>query len=325
MLLVAAFVVLVPVESFACSCLKEPAPKKAMEGAAAVFTGTVTDVVRVAKDGTKTTFDPKRDLDTVAADLKAGKPFPSDQIEVTFRVDRAWKGVEKDTVVVQTGVPVCCICIPEFRVGETWIIYASALPGGALTTSRCSRSTDIAHAAKDLADLGKPAQAFAGVSGTIAPSEIDARHAAILAKLPVAARKAIVGASKGRLVDACSARFTQRSADEWAVTVLSPAGAGGLASNLPRIERWMIPAKGPPIELDWTRAEGFSVTPAAEKYDDRLFYGELQCLSPANRAAFLKGFLDGFERAESKAVDLETAQSACFSFDSTYNNWQCFA
>ena len=33
----------------------------------------------------------------------------------------------------------------------------------------------------------------------------------------------------------------------------------------------------------------------------------------------------GVVTAEAKAVDLEANDSACFSFDSVYNNWQCFA
>lgn len=158
-LLLALALVIVPMKSFACSCATPPAPKRAVETSVAVFTGKVTKVERVTADGTRTPFDPKKDLAKVDADMKAGKPFPTDQIEVTFAVDRSWKGVEKGTVVVNTGVPVCCICIPEFREGESWMIYATD-EGGALTTSRCSRSTDLKNATKDLKALGKPVKTF---------------------------------------------------------------------------------------------------------------------------------------------------------------------
>lgn len=328
-LVIAALVAIVPAKALACSCAPPPPPKKALEQADAVFTGEVTSVVRVHDDGTKKPFDPAIDLKAVEAEMKAGKPFPRGQVEVTFSVDRAWKGVEKSTVVIQTGVPVCCICIPAFRTGEKWILYAGGKTGS-LSTSQCSRSTRLEHAAADVKALGKPARTFAAkpvatpAPGTVGKDGIADRETKTLALLPKEARAALGAATKGRAVDACAGRFTQNDVDEWAVTVLAPLGSGALAPDVPRIERWILRAGGAPVALDWTRGENFSVSANAEANADRLFYGELRCVKPAERPAFLKNFLAGFERSEATSVDLKSRDSACFSFDSIYDNWQCF-
>lgn len=329
-LVVAVLVAAFPAKSLACSCVESPAPKKALEQSSAVFTGEITSVVRVAKDGTKTPFDPQLDLKAVEAELQAGKPFPSDSIEVTFAVDRAWKGVESGTVVIQTGIPVCCICIIPFRTGEKWMIYAHEKTG-TLSTSQCTRSTQLAHAAADVTALGKPVRTFAAkpverpAPGTVAIDGIAKRDAETAALLPMPVRRALGGVTKGRLVDACQGHFTQGETGEWAVTVLAPLGTGALSKDTPKIERWIVPAKGAPVPLDWTYGETFSVSANAEQNQGRLFYGELECVTPGERAAFTGRFLPGFERTESKTVDLTTNDSACFSFDSVYDNWQCFA
>ena len=334
-LLVALVLSIAPAKALACSCAPPPAPKKALAQADAVFTGEITSVMRVAKDGTRTPFDPETDLKAVDADMRAGKPFPTDQVEVAFAVDRAWKGVDAGTVVLQTGVPVCCICIIPFRAGETWMIYANGKKGY-LSTSQCSRSTQLAHAKADLAALGKPAMTFAAAPtpaaspvetpapGTVAKAGIDKRSREVTERISKRAQVEILASTKGKLVDACAGRFTQTETDEWALTTLAPAGTGALSPDTPRIERWIVPAKGPAVKLDWTRAEDFSTTSNAEESGGRFFYGELKCVKPAERAAFVGGFLEGFERPEAKSVDLKTGDSACFSFDSVYNNWQCF-
>lgn len=155
-LLVASILALAPAKALACSCVPPPPPKKALAAAAAVFTATVTEVVRIDERGTRSKFDPKRDLPLIEAEMKNGGPFPSDRVEVTFAVDRVWKGMEKDTAVLETGIPVCCICIIPFREGETWMIYADAAKDGSFSTGQCSRSMQLKSADPDIKALGKP-------------------------------------------------------------------------------------------------------------------------------------------------------------------------
>lgn len=170
-LLVASILALVPAKAFACSCAAPPPAKKALSAAAAVFTGTVTEVVRIDERGTRTKFDPERDLPFIEEAMKNGGKFPPDRVEVTFAIDRVWKGVEKDTVVLKTGIPVCCICIIPFREGETWMIYADASKDGSLSTSRCSRTTELKFADKDIKALGKPARTVATPRPDPAPKQ----------------------------------------------------------------------------------------------------------------------------------------------------------
>lgn len=157
-LLLASILAVVPAKAFACSCAAPPPAKKALSAAAAVFTGTVIDVVRIDERGARSKFDPERDLPLIEEAMKNGGKFPPDRVEVTFALDRVWKGVEKDTVVLQSGIPVCCICLIPFREGETWMIYADASKDGSLSTSRCSRTTELKFADKDINALGKPAR-----------------------------------------------------------------------------------------------------------------------------------------------------------------------
>ena len=67
---------------------------------------------------------------------------------VTFDVERSWKGVDSNRIVVYTG--------PfegyAFKSGETYIVYASR-DNGTFYTSNCSATSNVRDAATQLQDL----------------------------------------------------------------------------------------------------------------------------------------------------------------------------
>jgi hypothetical protein len=72
--------------------------------------------------------------------------------EVKFKVQRTWKGVELEEVRVFTA-NVCCICGYEFKVGESYLVYAYG--SDKLHTDTCTRTSRLADAETDLKVLGK--------------------------------------------------------------------------------------------------------------------------------------------------------------------------
>ncbi|MBB6345904.1 hypothetical protein ACWGH8_29370 [Nonomuraea muscovyensis] len=101
----------------ACSCARLT-PKQRVAGAAAVFTGTVTEVrlVEPVEDGGKVT--------------------------ATLRADQVYKGEIALSAEVSSRVqgPACGF---PFRTGERYLIFAHA-EGEALTTSSCSGNLTVA-------------------------------------------------------------------------------------------------------------------------------------------------------------------------------------
>ncbi len=74
---------------------------------------------------------------------------------MTLRVDRAWKGVESDTVVVRTGRN-DGDCGFRFRRGGSYLVFAHAAEDGSLVTGLCDRTTRLRRAAASLRTLGPP-------------------------------------------------------------------------------------------------------------------------------------------------------------------------
>ena len=72
--------------------------------------------------------------------------------KVKFKARRVWKGVEEEEVSVFTA-NVCCICGYEFKLGESYLVYAYGTDG--LSTDICTRTRPLADAEKDLKVLGK--------------------------------------------------------------------------------------------------------------------------------------------------------------------------
>lgn len=118
----AAWAALAPATADACSCVSPPPPAQAKESAAAVFEGRVTRI---------------EDPDT--------------QPKVHFQVVRSFKGPSHETLTVRTASN-SAACGYGFEEGKSYLVYAS--DEGGLTTSLCSRTQPIEHAAGDLSELG---------------------------------------------------------------------------------------------------------------------------------------------------------------------------
>jgi hypothetical protein len=131
-----AFCLIVPRVSLACSCnVSHLAGKSekyqvnyARKHADAVFSGVVTEIVIDEKSHT---------------------------YEAKFRVRALWKGVDSKEVSLFGGTD-CCFCQYEFKVGESYVVYAILdKEGDRLATSICQRTKPMSEAAKDLKYLGK--------------------------------------------------------------------------------------------------------------------------------------------------------------------------
>lgn len=147
--------VLVAPSASPCKCRPPPPPDQALAQAAAVFTGTVAKAERVTKDGKRSDFS-VRDLTAAEEESQPSE----DRYEVTFAVDRSWKGVGAPTVVLTSRLPVCCLCLTAFEKGQQWLIYAERKPDGTLLGGSCSRTTLLKLADADLKALGKPEKTF---------------------------------------------------------------------------------------------------------------------------------------------------------------------
>lgn len=124
-------------QAFACDCAEPPAPKKALEGATAVF---LAEAVKVEVEGQTRT--------------------------VTFKVERWWKGGDKQDVIATTHKS-GATCGYGFEKGKKYMVYAGAEKDKSLRVSLCSRTRTETEAEKsgDFKDLGE------GKKPTVATAE----------------------------------------------------------------------------------------------------------------------------------------------------------
>lgn len=140
-----------PRAAHSCSCFPVGGPKAELEGSTAVFSGEVLS---------------RSDLDV------SERGYPAVHV-YTFRVYRAWKGVEQETVEVTTSV-FGTACGTSYEIGGEYLVYAgSGRVGGAtfgepqkiaevgrrprLVDSSCSRTQGLRGAeVTDLPALGEP-------------------------------------------------------------------------------------------------------------------------------------------------------------------------
>lgn len=123
-------VALRPTCAYACSCLPPGTPAEERDKADAVFLGTV-----------------------VAVNPSSGATMEgSDPVTVTFQTTTVWKGPVTQQVAVTTPGS-SASCGVTFEPGTAYVVYAS-LNDGALSTTLCSRTTAVEHAADDIAMLG---------------------------------------------------------------------------------------------------------------------------------------------------------------------------
>lgn len=116
--------------SLACTCVPAGGAAQELERSDAVFSGKVVEVRRHRQ----------------AEDIFAA-------VEVIFSVERAWKGVEGETISVFTSSH-SAACGYGFKRGRTYLVYAHGNADDRLSTSICSRTRRLKDAGEDLKVLG---------------------------------------------------------------------------------------------------------------------------------------------------------------------------
>ena len=119
-------------QAYACTCAELTVVQQ-RENASAVFSGTVVKKTRsdaVEKNG----------------------------VEVTFKVDRVWKGSIEEETVVYTGAtadlyPFENLCAPPFKVGQKYVVFAFGQND--LTTDTCAGTLSFPEAKKLETQLGE--------------------------------------------------------------------------------------------------------------------------------------------------------------------------
>lgn len=128
-----------PQIAHACSCIENPPPGEALEGADYVFTGTVT-MIRSTDPG------------------PGGQSFPKSTVK--FDVQSVYKGNVGGKFSVETAQS-SAACGFTFTEGETYLVYAySGDGGGAPSTSLCSRTAALSDAGEDIEALGEPMKTY---------------------------------------------------------------------------------------------------------------------------------------------------------------------
>ena len=116
-----------PGRADACTCAPPAAMCAVYWRVSTVFAGTVRDIQPV--------------------------PERPGMLAVRFDVDQRGRGVESDSVTIESAPQDGVNCGYTFRVGERYVVYASAGANGQLTTSMCSGTKLATAAAADLAFL----------------------------------------------------------------------------------------------------------------------------------------------------------------------------
>jgi hypothetical protein len=121
----------------ACTCAPPRAPCAEYWRVSAVFAGTVREI----------------------------RPVPErpGMLAVQFDVDQRGRGVDSDTVVVESAPQNGVNCGYTFTVGQRYVVYAQSAPGGQLTTNMCSGTKLASAAAIDLAFLKEVTEPPRGV------------------------------------------------------------------------------------------------------------------------------------------------------------------
>lgn len=135
-LFVLGFILFLPTDAIACSCLEYEKPtakviKQAKKVTDAIFTGKVLNITENQE---------------------------ADNISVKLRVISVWKGQIKKTVTVLSGLH-GGNCRYYFEVGSTYLVYADNStmysPVISLSTGSCDRTSMLSAAKTDIRFLGK--------------------------------------------------------------------------------------------------------------------------------------------------------------------------
>lgn len=115
----------------ACDCVGPKNAKAARDAAAAVFTGRVVQLTEK----------------------------PNFMHEVVFKVDRQWKGITSEKVIVLTAANGGA-CGYTFQLGQSYLVFCHAEEKSkSLHTDICTRNANVKEARADIEELG-PVQAL---------------------------------------------------------------------------------------------------------------------------------------------------------------------
>jgi hypothetical protein len=166
----------VPTPSFACKCAPPPEVAEALAQSTAVFEAQVTQ------------------LNTTAEEL-----------EVSLRVTRAWKGVETETIRVRTRKE-SAACGVQFAMGQVWLVYANQTTDQdaaiALQALSCSRTRLAGEASEDFTALGLGVVPVAPREPTPPPAATDAAPPAAQSNQPQPIKPAANGCASCNLGNA---------------------------------------------------------------------------------------------------------------------------
>jgi len=122
-----------PGKAHACSCAAPPSVEEELSRKTAVFSGTVTKVVKPDKE----IIDSSRDL-----------------VEVTIDVEKVWKGELNKQTTVYTAIGSESCGFVDFRQGEKFIVSAYGT-ADRLETGMCELTKPVEQAGAALEQLGE--------------------------------------------------------------------------------------------------------------------------------------------------------------------------
>lgn len=126
--------------AFACDCLRLPELSSAVATESRViFSGQALEVVERTEHTTRTTWGGG------SGEVRFVEKW------VAFRVIDAWRGVDRDTVLVAVDNSDCAFA---FEPGESYLVFADRRGSGKPFTNACMRTTRIAGAGPIIAKLG---------------------------------------------------------------------------------------------------------------------------------------------------------------------------
>ncbi|MBE1444813.1 hypothetical protein [Paenibacillus sp. OAS669] len=131
---------ILPSSCFACSCAFQRDPIKALDEAGAVFSGKVIEM--------------KED---VWENRKKGEVYEWRHV-VRIAVEQSWKGMDQTEVIVMTNAGGEDSCGYEFKVGESYLVYAYKNNSTGVNewhTSYYSRTALLSSASGDLEKIGQ--------------------------------------------------------------------------------------------------------------------------------------------------------------------------
>ncbi|MCM3629759.1 hypothetical protein M3194_20675 [Paenibacillus glycanilyticus] len=132
LLLFGSVIFIYPTRAMACSCAALPNIQEQLQRKTAVFSGKVESIK-----------EPSRNRMFSSADA----------VKVVLSVNEIWKGELGTEATVYTAVSSESCGYEGFRVGETYIVYASGEINH-LETGRCEGTKQLASAEKDMKELG---------------------------------------------------------------------------------------------------------------------------------------------------------------------------